>query len=309
MLWFASLAAVAAAGTAFGRAAFRRTDGPGRRRRPVWAVVGGAGVAGAALLWPGTFYVEKSLTRLALPTGLVWLSLLGLTGWLAYLRRWPGAAAAGCAAALFTLAGNPVAAHAAAQSLQRAFAADPFGAGEFDVVCVLGGGVSLGPHGRPAANAHGDRAVLAAQLFHAGRTPRLLAAGTAPPTGPGPGPGAATKLLWEQLAVPPDRIALIAGTTTHEELTRLAAAARAAKSRGRGWGRIGLVSSAWHLPRAMRLAGAAGLTGQPGCEIVPLPADYAGVLSTTAPLWIPESEALATTDRCLKEWLARLVAR
>ena len=312
MFWFACAAAAGlGAGLGAGLCArgSLRGEANDRRRAAVWAAVAVAGLVGVALLWPGKFYVEKSLTRLALPTGLIWLALLGLTGWLVYRRRWRGATVAGLAAGVLTAAGNPVLSARLADTLQSQFAADPLAAGRFDVVCVLGGGVSLGPHDEPMVNAFGERAILAARLYHAGRTPRLLAAGSAPPEDLCPGPGPVTRDLWGQLAVPPGAIGTIAGTTTSEELAHLAAAAEAADAAGEPWGRIGLVSSAWHLPRAMRLAAGEGLVDLPGCELVPLPADFVGNVSSNAPHWIPDSESLAGTDRCLKEWLARAVDR
>ena len=324
MFWFASvLLAVGSVGATTFLAwqewvEPRRTTGRGditrdAANRRVW-IAAWAGTSAAAGLacseaYPGTFYVEKALTRLAMPTGLVWLALLGLCGWLAYCRRWVGFGIAAAVAVAFTAAANPVVASLAARSLERQYDRDPFRAGEFDAVCVLGGGVSLDRFDAPAVNASGQRAILAARLFHAGRTPLLVAAGTAPPGSACPGPGEVTRDLWTGLAIPANSVRLIEGTTTSEELASLAATAAGAEAAGRPWGRIGLVSSAWHLPRAMRLAGAAGLLDKPGCEIVPLPADHLGRLSTTTPHWLPESEALAATDRCLREWLAGWASR
>ena len=323
MFWFASALLATGSVGGLGLLAWeewvepRRNTGRGdltreRAHRRVWMAAWAATAAAAGLAcseaYPGTFYVEKALTRLAMPTGLVWLALLGLTGWLGFRRRWVGFAAAAAIAVLFTAASNPVVASLAARSLEREYDRDPFRAGHFDAVCVLGGGVSLDRFDAPAVNASGQRAILAARLYHAGRTPLLVAAGTAPESSDCPGPGEVTRDLWTGLAVPRGAVRLIDGTTTSEELVSLAETA-AAEAAGEPWGRIGLVSSAWHLPRAMRLADAAGLLGKPGCEIVPLPADHLGTLSTTTPHWLPESDALAATDRCLREWLARLASR
>ena len=314
VFWFALLICAAAGPLALAVLA-RRAIGEDRPKssRWVWAAAWVA-VTGLAVVllretYPGRFYIEKTLTRLALPTGLLWLGLLGLSAWAALRRRWKNLAAAATVTAAFTAAANPVVAHLLADTLQRHYDCDPLRQGNFDAVCVLGGGVSLDRHDEPAVNAFGQRAILAARLYHAGRTPVLLAAGTAPPSSTCPGPGEATRDLWTGLAVPAGAVRLIEGTTTSEELASLSEAAAAAEAGGRPWGRIGLLSSAWHLPRAVRLADAAGLLGKPGCEIVPLPADYTGTLSTTAPQWVPDSEALATTDRCVREWLARIVAR
>ena len=314
VLWFCCVAlAVFSAGALAALAGRAVRDDRRDPHRWVWAAswcaVGAVAVVLCARAYPGTFYVEKALTRLAMPTAAVWVALLALAGWRAYHRRWPSFILAAAAAAVLTAAGNPVVAALAARSLEAGYDADPFAAGNFDAVCVLGGGVSLDRHDAPAVNAYGQRAILAARLYHAGRTPALLAAGTAPPSSTCPGPGEVTRDLWTGLAVPRAAVRLVDGTTTSEELRSLAAAAAAAEAEGRPWGRIGLVSSAWHLPRAVRLAGAAGLLGKPGCEVVPLPADSLATLSTTAPRWIPEADSLAVTERCLREWLARLVAR
>ena len=72
--------------------------------------------------------------------------------------------------------------------------------------------------------------------------------------------------LWRAMGVPADAIVQLAGPrNTTEEMAALADAARA-----RGWARVGLVTSAWHLRRTVRHARAAGL------DFVPLPADYRG---------------------------------
>ena len=63
---------------------------------------------------------------------------------------------------------------------------------------------------------------------------------------------------------------LVGPKTTSEELRALAA-----RAPEEGWRRVGLITSAWHLPRAMRLAERSGVA-RAGIEIVPIPADYRG---------------------------------
>ena len=279
-----------------------------RERHTVLCVLFGACVlAGVGLwaLWPGRFYVEKSLTRLAMPTGLVWLGLLVACGAALGRRAWGIAALLVGVTAAFTAAGNPVVADRLVRYVEGEYVAlDPLDAGTFDAVAVLGGGVSLNRHDRPMANEHGDRAVLAARLYHAGRTPVLVAAGTAPETSACPGPGEITRTLFGEMGIPERDVILAEGENTSREIASLKTLCEE-----HGWRRLGLITSGFHLPRAMRLAADAGLTGKAGAETVPLPADLGGRLSETAPQWIPESAALATTDRCCKELLAGLVAR
>ena len=69
-------------------------------------------------------------------------------------------------------------------------------------------------------------------------------------------------------------------------------------------GKIGIVSSAWHLNRAGRLAQSNGL------DPVLIPADFRSTFFTNGPnLVIPAAHHLGTSARCIKEHLATLVGR
>jgi uncharacterized SAM-binding protein YcdF (DUF218 family) len=92
---------------------------------------------------------------------------------------------------------------------------------------------------------------------------------------------------------------MLGGANTKEEFELIA---REAKRRG--WSKIGVVTSAWHMGRALRLARTAGV------EVTPLPADFVG----DVPGWdrlaiVPSGQALSETSRALREYLARLVGR
>ncbi len=45
------------------------------------AVLGGAFLLGGILLWPGLLSIQRAVTSLANPFGLIWISLLALTGY------------------------------------------------------------------------------------------------------------------------------------------------------------------------------------------------------------------------------------
>jgi uncharacterized SAM-binding protein YcdF (DUF218 family) len=99
--------------------------------------------------------------------------------------------------------------------------------------------------------------------------------------------------------VPKDAIQLLGGATTKEEFEFIAREAQRL-----GWKRIGVVTSAWHMQRAMRLANAAGV------KVEPLPSDFLGIV----PTWdraaiVPNAQALHESSLALKEYLARLVGR
>jgi uncharacterized SAM-binding protein YcdF (DUF218 family) len=95
--------------------------------------------------------------------------------------------------------------------------------------------------------------------------------------------------------VPADQILVTGevGNTADE------ARAVAALMRQRGWSRIILVTSAWHMPRAARIFRKAGV------NFVPFPVDYQ--IDPRSPLtlldFLPRAEALARTEAALRELL------
>jgi uncharacterized SAM-binding protein YcdF (DUF218 family) len=252
--------------------------------------------------------VEKIVTRLLLPTGLLWLALvvLVLIAWRRQQRLLAGGAAALCIA--MTLIGNGQIAGLIANRLERDYERlNPFSGPPYEALVVLGGGASLGANGNTQLNTAGDRIVLAARLFHAGRARRLICTGqrisSLEPGGVDPGDQAL--IVLQQLGVPRAAISTSGGTNTAEELRGIADF----ELRG---ARVGLVTSAWHMSRALRLAEANGLS------LVPVPADFitaatvgsAGFRPGRAILaCIPAGEGIATTDKICKERLALLAGR
>jgi uncharacterized SAM-binding protein YcdF (DUF218 family) len=224
-------------------------------------------LAVAVALSPGAFELRKFVGLCLMPAGVVWLGLLAFARVLAGsgLRRFAAAALALWVA--YTLAGNAWLGGAMAGWLQRGYRSiDPFRQGPFDAVLVLGGGVDVGDQGEPMLTAAGDRVVLAARLFRAGRTKLLVATGpvVALAGGRRASVAAATAAIWAQLGVPAEGIVVLEGprSTTAEVLALEQAVAQ------RRWRRVGLLTSAWHLRRAMRLC------ARDGVEATPLPADF-----------------------------------
>ena len=230
----------------------------------------GAGSLGIALIAlaiaPGELLLRKSIAACLMPAGLVWVGLAALAVVLGRrgLHR-PAVAAAGLFI-LYTAAGNPVLGGALLSILERPYApVDPSRVGRFDAVIALGGGASLREDGQPTLGCSADRVVLAARLFRDGDVGTLVCSGpyVLLPGGRRAGDPEATEAVWVELGVPADRIVRLDGpATTSEEIP----AFRDLVAR-RGWRRVGIVSSAWHLRRAMRLAARAGL------DATPLPAD------------------------------------
>jgi uncharacterized SAM-binding protein YcdF (DUF218 family) len=105
--------------------------------------------------------------------------------------------------------------------------------------------------------------------------------------------GAALRRIAVARGVPADKI-LVTGEVGH---TDDEAHAVAAMIRERGWSKIILVTTAWHMPRAARLFRKAGV------DIVPFPVDYR--FDPQSPLtildFLPSAHGLANTELALRE--------
>ncbi len=263
--------------------------------------------AGAALLIfrPGRLEFQKWLVALAMPTGIVWLALL-VMAWLLFRhqRRWTAAALL-LLWIVLTLAGNNWVSRSLIAHLERDYRQlDPLQTAQqepLDAVVALGGGSSRTPAGQAQVTGAGDRLVLAARLYHSGGTQQLVCSGQANPDllGPGRHPAEEYAEIWRGLGVPDDAILKLPGSTTREEFVALARQAEDAD-----WQRIGVVTSAFHMRRAERLARAVGL------EIVPLPANFLGrIPEPELIIVVPGARFLEETSVAAKEMLARLAGR
>ena len=236
-----------------------RRDAPSVRRKLLLVPVALL-VAGMAAI-PNAFAFNKWLGRLAMPPAIVGVALLALS--VAALRaRWRGALAlSGLFVAYWVLTNNWTSLWCAAW-LEEPFATRPPPA-HYDAVAVLGGGVSYRPWGEPQLSLSGDRVATAAELYHRGRASLLVCAG--PVIGARDGAADAMYMLGE-LGVPPTALLRVEGPrNTSEEMAAFAELART-----RGWQRLAVVTSAWHLRLAMRLALGQGIT------VTPLAADFLG---------------------------------
>lgn len=242
----------------------RRSKG---RRRKSFAALTAAALVGTCVALPSLGMVAKTIGTLMMPAGLIWLYLIAKCAWLYTRKFWSQLAPACLLLVLYTCAGNVWLGANWLGSHERSYESiDPF-AQNYDAVCVLGGGVRTSVTGRPQLTTAGDRALLGAQLWHAGNTPILAASGrTVPGANATDDLAAITSQVWQSIGVPEDAIILL--PEPHD--TRSEIQAYAALAEERGWRSVGLVTSAWHLRRAELHGEAAGF------EFLPLPADFRG---------------------------------
>ena len=254
----------------------------------------------------GRMVAEKMATALVMPCGLIWLSLFVAILAARRARRSDLMAAIAIPWLLITLLGNGIVVDAASREIEKPFRTiNPLEQDPCDAVIVLGGGTMTGGNGRTQANASGDRILLAAQLYHAGIANRLYCTGrrieALYPNQKDPAEEALE--LLTSLKVPPNAIEILEGHNTSEEMRLLS------KTFGDGGGRIGVLTSAWHLRRALQLAAKNGLNP------VPLPADFISPPNVGIPTaryvldCIPQDQNLQTSAKILKEYLGSLVGR
>lgn len=258
-----------------------------------FAIVGA--VAGMTML-------EKLLTALAMPIGILWLMLL-VTIYFCLLNRnaWPAIMCFACWTVL-TVAGNSFFSSWFAGTIERPYLnQDLANADPFDVVVVLGGGTTTRISGQPQVSEAGDRIVQAARLWHAGKARQLMCTGLQSfrSTDDDLHPYEEATMLFEELGVSPQVILNLNGVNTSEEMQNLKKWSDANPGK-----RIGLLTSAWHLPRAERLAKAQGIS------VEPIAAGFFSQPYAPSPgVVVPGEYSLMVTAVVAKEYLARLVNR
>lgn len=264
------------------------------------AAVAAAGAAAALALDP--FQLRKVLGLCAMPEGLVWLGLAAFACALFRAGNRRLAAAAVALWLLYTAAGNVWVGSVLTRFLERDFRGmDSMAAGPFDAVIVLGGGLEVREDGSGMISSAGDRVLLGARMLLAGRTKLLIASG---PLVPLPGGrdvsyAEATKRFWVELGVPSEAIVTVTGPrTTSEEVRALKELIPSS-----GWRRVGVLTSAWHLRRAMRLCRRAGI------DASPLPADVIVAKPFTPRSLIPQYEGFMAVHLACWELLGAALRR
>lgn len=175
------------------------------------------------------------------------------------------------------------------------------------VMVVLGGGTFSAnyPRTMPEVNGAGDRLFYAAKLYHDGKAKKiLLSGGSISWYTPSDGPAEDMAVLMKMLGVPEDAL-IIENTSQNTYENALHSKQIMAELKTQ---QVLLVTSAMHMPRAVRIFQAQGIS------VIPAPTDYtvtqAGWETMTAinPAnlildLIPSADNLSLTTRVLKEYI------
>ena len=238
------------------------------------------------------FAVMKFAAWLLNPLSLGLAGILAVGGWL-----WRGRKSLGLLTLAFTFAwlwiwSSPWFLMLVGGGLERGYPPQPVqDLPQADVIVVLGGGLSS-PTAMtlyPELSSGADRGWHAARCYHAGKAPVILFSGVAE------GPG--MKQFLTDLGVPPEKIILESESKntyenslfTREKLKDLQAK------------RVILVTSAWHLRRAMMTFKRMGM------EVIPAGADYEAMAacgSTTPRMpayYLPTADCLNKSSAVFKE--------
>ncbi len=171
-----------------------------------------------------------------------------------------------------------------------------------DTLLVLGGGTSEAPDGRAQLSSAGDRVGLAMKLYRQGFVKLIVVSGDALEGFENTSqndPSVQSKKILVWMGVPESAIEELPGSNTSQELLSL-------KERSDLWRgkRVGLLTSASHMPRALRLA------KKNGIDVSPILADFRvtkGRFSFRD--LIPSSGGAAQIDIALHEFLGMLIGR
>lgn len=256
---------------------------------------------GVGALLPGDFTHQKIIARLIMPVGLIWMLLLSAFVFDLRSFAWERALLSGLTFLLFSVSGNTYIGSTLIRSLESELATAPVYGQKLDAIFILGGGTTLGPRRQPELGPSGDRVRLAAQLYHEGVSEALVTSGQSPPPfGLGDLSAHTTKILMG-MGVQEDNIMRISEpVNTIEEM-----AAYQELAKQQGWTRVGLISSAWHLPRALEHVRGTAI------QFTPLPADHRARLpKPIGPLdLIPCNGGFGLVETWTWETIGRLVGR
>ena len=261
------------------------------------------------------FLLSKLLPLFAYPLGLGLLLQLAGLGTTARGRKRLGLGLSGAGLGLVWLFAMPFTSRQLIWGLEeQAAALTPAVIPPADAVVVLGGGLrpALAPRQGVEVNEAGDRLLTGLRLMRQNKAALLVASGgrvSFTSGDPAPPEANSARALALELGVPAHRILLNPGSrTTAEEARDIGALGRQ-----RGWRRVLLVTSAFHMPRSL-----ASFRQRSGLTVIPVACDYQlperklyGTATAGSALLdlAPAAGALQMSSVALKEHLGLLLYR
>jgi len=248
------------------------------------------------------FWLSKTLDLLLCP--LTWalaLLALALAGSEARVRGRRRSLVAAAVAVLVVFSLEPVA-NGLERALERAapntYRADV----TYDAVILLGGVVERASvSGTPAYNDNVERLLVTYDLLRAGRARSVIVSGgVLDPTVPSLTEAGVLGAQLVDWGIAADRVVIEArARNTHDNAVESQRITEA-----RGWTRLLVVTSAFHMPRAIGCFRAVGL------PVDALPVDYRAYdPSRFSGSWLPRASALERSTTVLREWFGRAVYR
>ena len=267
-------------------------------------VVGGIGV-GAAMY--GQAMAEKSLTALLQPVGLIWIGLALVAYFGALRKRYIAAGTCFCCWLVITVAGNQFVCNSLAQSVEsRYYHMNPYEGDDYQYGLVLGGGASVGPNEQSQLNLSGNRLAVAWRMYRDGKIKKIICTGTNSFDGDEiKNPAETTSEILQGLGVAESDLLMLPGDNTFQEIKNLKRWMIEQNDAGIEVGRVALISSAWHLPRAKRLA-----REQEIDDVDLVPAGFLSAPNMASPhMVVPGAYQILVTSQILKELFAGIVDR
>ncbi len=278
------------------------------RRCAAVALLGSGALGGlltfGTLIVNGAGWAARVATGLAMPIGLIWLAFLSLSIWYWRRQQQPTAALFLGLWLVTAITFNGRVANWYISSVEHpGVDLDSESLFPLEAIVVLGGGASTNLQSVDELNRDGERVFSAAQAWHAGQCKWIICSDM-----PFPGrksPDSVPRSLLQSVGVPAEAIIDIQGENTKGEMHSLRELIDDPQREFDGVGKIGLITSAFHMKRALRLAETQDL------EFVPLPCAYrAGEYRPWSPRdFVPNAEAGVNFASALKEQLAWWVGR
>lgn len=275
-------------------------------------------IVGVTFIQEGFVAAGRGATVMVLPAGIVWLVAAAIMLVALVDRHWSKAGIVGVLFLIWSVVGNGGFANWIIGQVESPLKDAPTPAFEqrvgevkpLDAIVTLGGSAGLKTDHFAEINGDGERLVSAAQAYHAEMARTIITTGSST-DGIG-NPSEIGRELLVSLGVPSNVIFKIPGANTRQEMRSLASFLR---SPPESWSshignnaapRVGLITSAFHMPRAMRLAESQKL------DLIPLPCAFRSSRTSRpwkASDWIPTADAQSNLGLALKEMLAFVLGR